>query len=421
MLLHCSIRAAAARRLLEALARVEDAGFADLLGMPTPRGLYLASENLLFRIVGDDAGVLHTGRSRNDLNATEQRLAARDAWRWITGQILRLARTLAHQAHTCWNVPMPLHTHYQPAVISTYGHWLAGCAESFLRIHTRFLNELPHLNLCPLGAAAIGGTSHPIDPLMTAELLGFDRPFRNSIDAISAKDHLLSLLALCVNVCHLVSRVVQDYRFRTAAELRWFEVPDELAGGSSALPQKKNAWLLELAKTRAAQAIATFTSFHTASFGEPFSNTIASGGEALSGATDTVRAVAQALALLRLHVRFVKPNRVALDAALTIEAPFAQVVAEDLARNGFTARSAHRQVGQMFRLRQGLFSEIAPPPDASFLDPEKLNHGGGAGSCSADETFACLDADIRLASVQRMKAVHRWKDAARNLRATVST
>ncbi len=415
MLIESGIEAEAARRVLEALTEQENNGFTALMGRLTPRGLYLACESWLFEAIGPAAGVLHTGRSRNDLNATEQRLAARAAWRTVTGQLLRLAQTMALQARRYRDVPMPLHTHYQPAVISTYGHWLAGCAEGILRLHARALAELPHLNLCPMGAAAIGGTSHPINPGITAQLLGFAQPCRNSVDAIAAKDHLLAMMGLAVGAAHLISRIVQDYRFRTSSELGWFFLPDQLTGGSSVLPQKKNPWLLELAIARLARVYGSQTSFYVSSFAEPHTNTIPAGAEALGGLEQSIQGLSDAILLLRLHVRYLEPRIAILRTACCKGYPFAQALAEELARRGRTARAAHHEIGALIRQAvEGGSADNEPLVAARFLDPDCLAYGGGAGGSTSADSPTLEDLIISQSKL-RQSAIAQWKRAREDL------
>jgi argininosuccinate lyase len=418
MLIRQGLAAQLVRRVLAVLQAAESLDFAPLMGHPAPRGIYLATEDWLFAEVGAAAGVLHTGRSRNDLNATEQRLALRLAWRHITGHVLRTAAVFAREARTQATVGMPLHTHYQPAVLSTYGHWLAAAAHGLLRWHARLLSERPHLDLCPLGAAAIGGTSHPIDPRLTASLLGFARPFRNSIDAIAAKDHLIALLGLAAGLAHHVSRLVQDYRFRTTAELGWFLLPEGLAGGSSALPQKKNAWLLELATARSARAFGALTSYYMASFGEPHTNTIPAGSEGLAGAVEAIQGLGAALSLLRLHVPHLRPNHRALERAHLIGWPWAQVEAEELARGGMTCREAHHQIGAQVREQSEEPAgerEVRP----ELLDPQLLRFGGGAGELTGAAAAEALELEIASQGGARRTALAQWREARQELRRAV--
>jgi argininosuccinate lyase len=171
--------------LLAAIGELRLQQFAPLRGRSALRGVYLLYEDYLREKLGPEVGgILQTARSRNDLNATVLRLRLRVPYITLVSEALRLQAILQQRARQYRDVVMPAYTHYQPAVPITYGHYLAGVAVSLERELDALLDIAFDLQSCPLGAGAVGGTSLPIQPTRTAELLGFDRPVLHSIKEI---------------------------------------------------------------------------------------------------------------------------------------------------------------------------------------------------------------------------------------------
>ena len=219
--------------------------------------IHTAIEVRLTEIAGDAARRLHTARSRNDQVATDFRLFVRDAMDGILVQVTDLMRALAGRAGEHAATVMPGFTHLQTAQPVTFGHHLLAYVEMLSRDAGRLRDARARLNECPLGAAALAGTSFPIDRHMTAQALGFDRPTANSLDSVSDRDFALEFLsALSIMAMHL-SRFAEEIIIWCSAPYRLIGLSDAFTTGSSIMPQKRNPDAAELtrAKTGAIELI----------------------------------------------------------------------------------------------------------------------------------------------------------------------
>ncbi len=240
------VGAGTASTLLAAITELREQDYRALETVPAPRGLYLAYESHLIDILGDETGgVLQTGRSRNDLGVTCLQLALREPYRRLSEELSELGRVLLERAHEHREVLMPAYTHFQAAVPVTYGHYLLGLAQAFERDARALAQAGELLERCPLGAGSIGGTTVPINPGRTANLLGFGEPVRNSVDAIATRDTALRLLSTAVVLGVTLDRAALDLLMWSSAEFGLVTIPDGLVGSSSMMPQKRNAFVLE--------------------------------------------------------------------------------------------------------------------------------------------------------------------------------
>ena len=225
--------------------------------------IHLNIEARLAEIVGPAAGRLHTARSRNDQVVTDFRLWVRTACERADRGLLELSRALWAQAETHAASIMPGYTHMQPAQPVTFGHHLLAYVEMFARDRGRFEDAKRRMNESPLGAAALAGTSFPIDRDVTAMSLGFARPMRNSMDAISARDFALEYLAACaisaINLSRLAGELVQ---WSTPA-FGFVRLSDAFTTGSSIMPQKRNPDAAELIRGKTGRVLGDFVSLAT--------------------------------------------------------------------------------------------------------------------------------------------------------------
>jgi argininosuccinate lyase len=212
--------------------------------------IHTAIEVRLTEIAGDAARRLHTARSRNDQVATDFRLFVRDAMDGILVQVTDLMRALAGRAGEHAATVMPGFTHLQTAQPVTFGHHLLAYVEMLSRDAGRLRDARARLNECPLGAAALAGTSFPIDRHMTAQALGFDRPTANSLDSVSDRDFALEFLsALSIMAMHL-SRFAEEIIIWCSAPYRLIGLSDAFTTGSSIMPQKRNPDAAELTRAK---------------------------------------------------------------------------------------------------------------------------------------------------------------------------
>ncbi|MEX2010013.1 MAG: argininosuccinate lyase, partial [Dongiaceae bacterium] len=210
-------------------------------------------------IVGEAAGRLHTARSRNDQVATDFRLWVREAIDGLNGQIGGLIGALLDQAERHAATVMPGFTHLQPAQPVTFGHHLMAYVEMFGRDRGRLADCRRRMNECPLGAAALAGTSFPIDRDMTARALGFDRPAANSLDAVSDRDFAIEFLAAGALIAVHLSRLAEEIVLWVSDGFRFVALSDAFTTGSSIMPQKRNPDAAELVRAKAGRIIGALT------------------------------------------------------------------------------------------------------------------------------------------------------------------
>ncbi len=212
--------------------------------------IHMNVESRLAELIGPAAGRLHTARSRNDQVATDFRLWIRD---WLDGIDAALAayqRVLAEKALQHAATVMPGFTHLQPAQPVTFGHHLLAYVEMAARDRGRFSDARKRLNESPLGAAALAGTSFPIDRAMTAKALGFARPMANSLDAVADRDFVLETLAACAIAAVHLSRLAEEIVIWSSPLFGFVRLSDRFATGSSIMPQKRNPDAAELVRAK---------------------------------------------------------------------------------------------------------------------------------------------------------------------------
>lgn len=231
--------------------------------------IHMTIEARLAELIGPVAGRLHTARSRNDQVATDFKLWVRRALEEADTALMRLQRALLDRAEEHAASIMPGFTHLQTAQPVTLGHHLMAYGEMFGRDRTRFHDARTRLNQCPLGAAALAGTSFPIDRAMTAEALGFDAPAANSLDAVSDRDFALDFLHAASTCALHLSRLAEECVIWASQPFGFIRLPDALATGSSIMPQKKNPDAAELVRGHAGRIIGCTTSLMVTMKGLP--------------------------------------------------------------------------------------------------------------------------------------------------------
>ncbi len=433
MLCECKIISeAAACRLLCEIGELEANEFAPLAGVNAPRGLYLAYEDFLMKRLGEEiGGVLHTARSRNDLNATTLRLRLRARYLHLLREALRLQAVLIRRAGRYGGIVMPAYTHYQAAVPISYGHYLAGIASALERDIKGVIAAFAGVDDCPLGAGSVGGTSLPIDPQLTTTLLGFERTVSHSVDAVASRDLILRILAAASVLGVTLSRLAADLLLWTTAEFGFLSLPDRLIGSSSMMPQKRNPFLLEHVQGRSAMALGAFVSSATAMHAKPFTNSISVGTEAVSPVWNALQSLTEALILARLVVAGAEPQPATmLQRATDGNTPATEFANRLVTETSMPFRGAHHLVGSLindaiqheepFEHRVARWREeknISVSLDG--LDPEAVvkatNYGGGPGPASLALCLKSLRAEWRNSMNQKRAQTRKWDAAARAL------
>ncbi|MBO3679664.1 argininosuccinate lyase [Streptomyces sp. NEAU-YJ-81] len=433
MLTECGLLPAdTAAALLERITRLRAEGFGSLHGLPAPRGLYLMYEGHLVAELGADVGgKLHTGRSRNDIKATVTAMRLRAELIDLLGEVLRLQAVLLSRARAHRDVVMPIYTHFQPAMPVSYGYYLCGIATALDRDITALRQTLDELDRCPLGAGAVSGTDLPIEPARTASLLGFAGPPLHAIDAVAARDTLLRALAAASSAGVTLSRLATDLQLWSTQEFGLIEFPERLVGGSSAMPQKRNAFLLEHVKAKAGAAIGAWTASASAMKSAPFTNSIEVGTEAVAPAWPALAAVRDSVLLAQVLVSGARPAVERMERRTAESFVTATVIANRLVAQGVPFRTAHHIVGAAVReaIESGAteLTKIALPDGAPTGTATELSslrdvvaaHDRGGGPGESDAAVGVLRE--RLAAHGRRLADHRGRtrDAARRLDAAV--
>lgn len=252
--------------------------------------IHMAIERVLTENIGAAGGRLHTGRSRNDQTAVDTHLIARDLADEILASLAKLGAVLLDRAEREFGVVVPGYTHMQPAQPVLLSHHLLAYFWMFNRDFRRVSAARQAANVCPLGAAALAGTTYPLDRFMTAEALGFSGPTANSMDSVSDRDYLLDLIYAC-SVCQVhLSRLCEELVWWSSAEFGFVEMDDAHSTGSSIMPQKKNPDFAELVRGKAGRVVGDLTSLLVTVKGTPltYDKDLQEDKEPLFDAADTV-------------------------------------------------------------------------------------------------------------------------------------
>lgn len=344
------VAASDAAALLSQIGRLRADDFRPLHDLPTPRGLYLAYEDHLIAALGAEiGGRLHTGRSRNDLKATTTAMRLRARLIELVGALARLQAVLLARARAYHDTVMPIYTHHQAALPVTYGYYLAGVALAIGRDSAALLAAAGGLRRCPLGAGAVAGSDLPIDSRRTAGLLGFCEPPQHALDAVASRDVALRALAAAAGAALTVSRLATDLQLWSTVEFDFVDFPDRLVGGSSAMPQKRNVFLLEHVKAKAGVAIGAWTAAASMIRSTPFTNCIEVSTEAMAAVWPGLQAVADGVLLAQALVRGARPVPERMRQRAEDGFVGASALANRLVRRGTPFRTAHHLVGAAVR------------------------------------------------------------------------
>jgi argininosuccinate lyase len=269
--------------------------------------IHMNVESRLSELIGPSAGRLHTARSRNDQVATDFRLWVRDTIDALDGKLAALQRALAERALEHTDTVMPGFTHLQTAQPVTFGHHLLAYVEMIARDRGRFHDARGRLNESPLGAAALAGTSFPIDREATARALGFDRPMANSLDAVSDRDFVLETLSAAAIASVHLSRFAEEIVIWTSPLVGLVKLSDKFTTGSSIMPQKRNPDAAELVRAKTGRIIGALTALLIVMKGLPLAYQ-KDMQEDKEGAMDAFRALALAIDAMAGMVRDMTPD-----------------------------------------------------------------------------------------------------------------
>jgi argininosuccinate lyase len=309
--------------------------------------IHMNVESRLAELIGPSAGRLHTARSRNDQVATDFRLWLRDRIDDIHGLLGDYQRALAEKALKHASTVMPGFTHLQAAQPVTFGHHLLAYVEMTARDRGRFADAQSRLNESPLGAAALAGTSFPVDRTMTAEKLAFDRPMANSLDAVSARDFVMETLAAAAIAAVHLSRFAEEIVIFTSPLAGLLKLSDKFTTGSSIMPQKRNPDAAELVRAKAGRIIGALNSILVVMKGLPLAYQ-KDMQEDKEGTIDALNALALSIMAMTGMVRDMEPDVARMEQAAGIGYATATDLADWLVRTlKMPFREAHHVTGRI--------------------------------------------------------------------------
>jgi argininosuccinate lyase len=373
------------RGLTEIRAEMERGQFAFVLER---EDIHMHVEAALIDRIGDVGRKLHTARSRNDQVATDAKLWARDALDRIDARLLALQRALVAAAERHRDVIVPGYTHLQRAQPVLAAHYFLAYVEKFARDRDRLADCRRRLNVLPLGAAALAGTSLPIDRTRVAAALGFDAVAANSLDVSSDRDFVLESVFVLTLIAEHLSGWAEEWVLWSTQEFGFLALPDAICTGSSIMPQKKNPDVLELIRGRTARVIGALNTLLVLVKALPlaYNRDLQEDKEPMFDAFDTVEACLELAAVVVAGARL-RPDRIAerldegyLDATTLMEALIAR---------GTPQRTAHEVIGHLVAAcEQRGCRRLADLPDDAWthpaLDPGLKN---GLGVASAVKAF----------------------------------
>jgi argininosuccinate lyase len=333
--------------------------------------IHMNIEARLTELIGPAAGRLHTARSRNDQVATDFKLWVRDAIDQIDAALAALQRALAQKALVHAATVMPGLTHLQTAQPVTFGHHLLAYVEMVGRDRDRFQDARRRLNECPLGSAALAGTSFPLDRQMTATALGFDRPTANSLDAVSDRDFVLETLAAAAICAVHLSRFAEEIVIFTSPLVGLLKLSDKFTTGSSIMPQKRNPDAAELVRAKAGRIVGALTALMTIMKGLPLAYQ-KDMQEDKPGAIEALSALGLSLSAMTGMVMDLEPDEEKMKQAAAAGYATATDLADWLVRHlELPFRDAHRITGQIVAAAeaQGLGLDAMPLTAMQAIEP----------------------------------------------------
>ena len=402
---------AAIREGLGAIGEAIAAG--DFEFDPALEDIHMNIEARLVERIGEAGRRLHTARSRNDQVATDFRLWVRGAIDATDAGLRDLMRALADRAAEHAATIMPGFTHLQTAQPVTFGHHLLAYVEMLGRDRSRLADARRRLNECPLGAAALAGTTFPIDRTMTASALGFDRPTANSLDSVSDRDFALEFLAdLSIMAMH-ISRFAEEIVIWTSAPYRFVRLSDAYTTGSSIMPQKRNPDAAELARAKTGRIFGALMGLLTVMKGLPlaYAKDMQEDKEAVFAATD---AAELSLAATAGMVRDMKADAVRMRAVAGADYATATDLADYLVRDlGLPFRTAHHVTGRIVAAAEARGVELAALPLEAMREIEPGITDSVFAVLTIEASVAARRAHGGTAPENVAREAVRWQEALR--------
>lgn len=396
-----------------AVLRANDAVAGELVAFESSRGLYAVFESALIARCGAAiGGAVHVARSRNDINATVARLRVRHWLLVIAHDVLALQESLLERAAEHRASVMPGFTHLQPAQPTTLGHYLLGVAAELDRVGQRLLEIDARIDRCPMGACAGFGTSFAIRPDLVATLLGFSGPVLNAVDGVASRDFVVDFLSASALAGTTLTRLATDLQQWATSAWRFVDWSDDFVSTSSIMPQKRNAWVLEAIRGKAASAPGDWVSAVVGMKNTPFSNGIEVSSDVVERTPGAATDTSTALRLMTLLMRHMKVDVARLEEAAQTGDITATALADLLVgQHGIPFRAAHDAVaklmssdidrtrpGDVARFLQRVVDRAIDPVQIANLDPRSVvgaaAFGGGPAASSLAAQHDALQASL---------------------------
>ena len=332
--------------------------------------IHMNMESLLTAKIGSVAGKLHTARSRNDQVATDMHLYLKAKLDEVIEKLGNLRQTLVDLADEHVYTIMPGYTHLQHAQPISFGHHLMAYYNMFTRDSERFEFNVKHTDISPLGAAALAGTTFPIDREMTAELMGFAKPYSNSLDAVSDRDFILEFLANSSILMMHMSRICEEIISWCSNEFKFVTLSDTFSTGSSIMPQKKNPDMAELIRGKSGRVYGNLLGLLTVLKGLPLAYN-KDLQEDKEGMFDTAKTVITSLEVMAGMLSTMTVHQEQMAQATEQDFSNATELADYLAAKGMPFREAHEVVGKLVLActKRGIYLQNVPLAEYQAISP----------------------------------------------------
>jgi argininosuccinate lyase len=336
------------KKILKAIKKLRDEGLSQL-DVEKYEDVHEFMESFIVKETGIEiGGLIHTARSRNDQVVTAVRLKTRRNLLKILREIVELEEALLKKAGESINILFPFYTHLQQAQVAPLSHYFLGYFDALLRDFNRLSESLKRVNLNPLGSVAIVGTSLKIDREFTTKLLGFDGLVENSFDAVSSRDFALEVVSN-LNILMLnLSRIMEDFIIWLSSEFGFFTLPDELAFPSSAMPNKKNPCMLELARARSGRVFSSLAWLTMVCKAVP-SGYVRDLQETKPPLIEAIKTAEETIKIVKMLVENLRENREKIKSSIEPSITALDIAERIVEEAKVPFRLAHKLVGEMVK------------------------------------------------------------------------